>query len=141
MNYLLEFVNWTTLPKSLKMILERRREEQTWKPWPHFGIKTELTKQSFLIICCAISYHFFPSPCRCYYLTIPHLSAADQVNVGTRSFDEDQYCPAATCALPTSLLPSIQRYTGTFLQTFITQYTPTQTCSVGPFTLHLLLQI
>lgn len=93
--------------------------------------------------------NFFSSPCRYYYLTITHLSAADQVNVGTRSFDEDQYCPAATCALSTSLLSSIQRYRGTFLQTFIAlqsntgtqQYTPTQTCSVAPFTLHLLLQI
>lgn len=59
LNYLLEFVNWTTLPKSLRLILERRREEQTWKPWPHFGITTELTKQSFLILCCAISKFFF----------------------------------------------------------------------------------
>ncbi|CAG03063.1 unnamed protein product [Tetraodon nigroviridis] len=43
LNYLLEFVNWTTLPGGLKIILERRREEQTWKPWPHFDTITSLS--------------------------------------------------------------------------------------------------
>uniref|UniRef100_A0A674MPB9 Ankyrin repeat and SOCS box containing 3 n=1 Tax=Takifugu rubripes TaxID=31033 RepID=A0A674MPB9_TAKRU len=43
LNYLLEFVNWTTLPKSLKSILDRRREEQTWKPWTHFDTVVSLS--------------------------------------------------------------------------------------------------
>lgn len=68
LNYLLDFVNWTSLRKDLKNILERRREEQTWKPWPHFGIMTELTKHSFLIMCCAICYNFS----FCLQILLPH---------------------------------------------------------------------
>ncbi|XP_042372842.1 ankyrin repeat and SOCS box protein 3-like, partial [Plectropomus leopardus] len=34
LNYLLEFVNWSTLSPSLKLVLDRRRAEKTWEP--HF---------------------------------------------------------------------------------------------------------
>ncbi|XP_063749574.1 ankyrin repeat and SOCS box protein 3 [Eleginops maclovinus] len=36
LNYLLEFVNWSTLSSLLKHILVRRRAEKTWEPCPHF---------------------------------------------------------------------------------------------------------
>ncbi|KAL3051917.1 hypothetical protein OYC64_002024 [Pagothenia borchgrevinki] len=36
LNYLLEFVNWSTLSPPLKHILDRRRAEKTWEPCPHF---------------------------------------------------------------------------------------------------------
>ncbi|XP_070708088.1 ankyrin repeat and SOCS box protein 3 [Pempheris klunzingeri] len=36
LNYLLEFVNWSTLSAPLKHILDRRRAEKTWEPCPHF---------------------------------------------------------------------------------------------------------
>uniref|UniRef100_A0A3Q3KCZ9 SOCS box domain-containing protein n=1 Tax=Monopterus albus TaxID=43700 RepID=A0A3Q3KCZ9_MONAL len=35
LNYLLEFVNWSTLSSSLKHILDQRRAEKTWEPCPH----------------------------------------------------------------------------------------------------------
>lgn len=35
LNYLLEFVNWSTLLPTLRNILARRREEGTWEPRPH----------------------------------------------------------------------------------------------------------
>ncbi|XP_054624477.1 ankyrin repeat and SOCS box protein 3-like isoform X2 [Dunckerocampus dactyliophorus] len=35
-NYLLHFVNWSTLSASLKAILWGRRAEDTWRPDPHF---------------------------------------------------------------------------------------------------------
>ncbi|XP_069016043.1 ankyrin repeat and SOCS box protein 3 [Embiotoca jacksoni] len=37
LNYLLEFINWSTLPLPLKRILDRRRAENSWEPRPHFG--------------------------------------------------------------------------------------------------------
>ncbi|XP_026207570.1 ankyrin repeat and SOCS box protein 3 isoform X2 [Anabas testudineus] len=37
LNYLLEFVNWSTLSAPLKHILDRRQAEKTWEPRPHFG--------------------------------------------------------------------------------------------------------
>lgn len=43
LNYLLEFVNWSTLPPTLRHILDRRREEETWKPHPHLGSVTQHT--------------------------------------------------------------------------------------------------
>lgn len=43
LNYLLEFVNWSTLSPALKHILDRRREEKTWQPCPHFGTVTKYT--------------------------------------------------------------------------------------------------
>ncbi|XP_041819083.1 ankyrin repeat and SOCS box protein 3 isoform X2 [Chelmon rostratus] len=36
LNYLLEFVNWSTLSPPLRHILDRRRAEKTWQPCPHF---------------------------------------------------------------------------------------------------------
>ncbi|XP_008285360.1 ankyrin repeat and SOCS box protein 3 [Stegastes partitus] len=36
LNYLLEFVDWSTLSPHLKHILDRRRAEKTWEPRPHF---------------------------------------------------------------------------------------------------------
>ncbi|XP_056153429.1 ankyrin repeat and SOCS box protein 3-like isoform X2 [Lampris incognitus] len=36
LNYLLEFVNWSTLSPSLKLILHQRKEEKTWTPHAHF---------------------------------------------------------------------------------------------------------
>uniref|UniRef100_A0A3P8UMY9 Ankyrin repeat and SOCS box containing 3 n=1 Tax=Cynoglossus semilaevis TaxID=244447 RepID=A0A3P8UMY9_CYNSE len=36
LNYLLEFVNWSTLSTALKQILDQRREEKSWQPHPHF---------------------------------------------------------------------------------------------------------
>ncbi|XP_038592038.1 ankyrin repeat and SOCS box protein 3 isoform X2 [Micropterus salmoides] len=36
LNYLLEFVNWSTLSPPLKHILDRRRAEKSWEPCPHF---------------------------------------------------------------------------------------------------------
>lgn len=36
LNYLLEFVNWSTLSPPLSAILDRRRAEKTWQPCPHF---------------------------------------------------------------------------------------------------------
>ncbi|KAF7657941.1 hypothetical protein LDENG_00019220 [Lucifuga dentata] len=36
LNYLLEFVNWSILPTTLKCVLNRRREEKTWAPRLHF---------------------------------------------------------------------------------------------------------
>lgn len=36
LNYLLEFVNWSTLSPHLKHILDQRRVEKTWQPCPHF---------------------------------------------------------------------------------------------------------
>ncbi|XP_072229397.1 ankyrin repeat and SOCS box protein 3 isoform X2 [Leuresthes tenuis] len=36
LNYLLDFVNWSTLPPPLKLILGRRRAEKTWEPCAHF---------------------------------------------------------------------------------------------------------
>ncbi|XP_076616232.1 ankyrin repeat and SOCS box protein 3 [Chaetodon auriga] len=36
LNYLLEFVNWSTLSPPLSTILDRRRTEKTWQPCPHF---------------------------------------------------------------------------------------------------------
>uniref|UniRef100_A0A3Q3K1J6 SOCS box domain-containing protein n=1 Tax=Monopterus albus TaxID=43700 RepID=A0A3Q3K1J6_MONAL len=36
LNYLLEFVNWSTLSSSLKHILDQRRAEKTWEPCPRF---------------------------------------------------------------------------------------------------------
>ncbi|XP_061886664.1 ankyrin repeat and SOCS box protein 3-like [Entelurus aequoreus] len=35
-NYLLHFVNWSTLSHADKVILGRRRAEETWQPDPHF---------------------------------------------------------------------------------------------------------
>ncbi|XP_029954855.1 ankyrin repeat and SOCS box protein 3 isoform X2 [Salarias fasciatus] len=43
LNYLLEFVNWWTLPAALKHILDRRRSERTWEPCPHFGSTPRLS--------------------------------------------------------------------------------------------------
>uniref|UniRef100_A0A3Q3WA46 SOCS box domain-containing protein n=1 Tax=Mola mola TaxID=94237 RepID=A0A3Q3WA46_MOLML len=43
LNYLLEFVNWSTLAADLKHILDRRREEKTWQPCPHFDSITRLS--------------------------------------------------------------------------------------------------
>ncbi|XP_054898456.1 ankyrin repeat and SOCS box protein 3 [Poeciliopsis prolifica] len=37
LNYLLEFVNWSTLSTSLKIILNKRREEKTWEPHTYFA--------------------------------------------------------------------------------------------------------
>uniref|UniRef100_A0A3P8UN01 Ankyrin repeat and SOCS box containing 3 n=1 Tax=Cynoglossus semilaevis TaxID=244447 RepID=A0A3P8UN01_CYNSE len=37
LNYLLEFVNWSTLPAPFKHILDQRRAEKTWKPHPDSG--------------------------------------------------------------------------------------------------------
>lgn len=39
LNYLLEFVNWSTLSPSLKIILDQRRAEKTWEPHTYFGAK------------------------------------------------------------------------------------------------------
>uniref|UniRef100_M4AIL9 Ankyrin repeat and SOCS box containing 3 n=1 Tax=Xiphophorus maculatus TaxID=8083 RepID=M4AIL9_XIPMA len=36
LNYLLEFVNWSTLSPSLKIILDQRRAEKTWEPHTYF---------------------------------------------------------------------------------------------------------
>lgn len=36
LNYLLEFVNWSTLSPALKLVLDRRRVEKSWKPCPDF---------------------------------------------------------------------------------------------------------
>ncbi|XP_034049550.1 ankyrin repeat and SOCS box protein 3 isoform X2 [Thalassophryne amazonica] len=36
LNYLLEFVNWSTLSPPLQLILDRRRVEKTWEPYSHF---------------------------------------------------------------------------------------------------------
>lgn len=36
LNYLLEFVNWSTLSLPLKHILDRRRADKSWEPSPHF---------------------------------------------------------------------------------------------------------
>lgn len=38
LNYLLEFVNWSTLSPSLKIILDQRRAEKTWQPLAHFDL-------------------------------------------------------------------------------------------------------
>ncbi|XP_061782771.1 ankyrin repeat and SOCS box protein 3 [Nerophis lumbriciformis] len=35
-NYLLHFVNWSTLSHADKVVLGRRRAEETWQPHPHF---------------------------------------------------------------------------------------------------------
>ncbi|KAM8729459.1 ankyrin repeat and SOCS box protein 3 isoform 1-T1 [Acanthopagrus schlegelii] len=43
LNYLLEFVNWSTLSLSLKHILDRRRVANTWQPSPHFDSITSLS--------------------------------------------------------------------------------------------------
>nr|XP_046232507.1 ankyrin repeat and SOCS box protein 3 isoform X2 [Scatophagus argus] len=43
LNYLLEFVNWSTLPAPLKHILDRRRAEKTWQPYPQFDSMTSLS--------------------------------------------------------------------------------------------------
>lgn len=43
LNYLLEFVNWSTVSPPLKHILDRRRAEKTWEP--HFGTLTKHTLQ------------------------------------------------------------------------------------------------
>lgn len=37
LNYLLEFVNWSTLSPSLKHILDRRQAEKSWDPCPQLG--------------------------------------------------------------------------------------------------------
>ncbi|GAA6226536.1 ankyrin repeat and SOCS box protein 3-like isoform X1 [Lates japonicus] len=37
LNYLLEFVNWSTLSAPLKHTLDRRRVERTWEPCPNFA--------------------------------------------------------------------------------------------------------
>lgn len=41
LNYLLEFVNWSTLSLTLKHILDQRRVAKTWQPSPHFGTVTK----------------------------------------------------------------------------------------------------
>ncbi|XP_027132873.1 ankyrin repeat and SOCS box protein 3 isoform X2 [Larimichthys crocea] len=43
LNYLLEFVNWSTLRPPLKHILDRRRAEKTWQPCPQFDSITSLS--------------------------------------------------------------------------------------------------
>lgn len=37
LSFLLEFVNWKTLPPMLLHILSQRRAENTWSPHKHFG--------------------------------------------------------------------------------------------------------
>ncbi|XP_028332223.1 ankyrin repeat and SOCS box protein 3 isoform X2 [Gouania willdenowi] len=37
LNYLLEFVNWSTIDRDLKCILDERQSEKTWEPPPFFG--------------------------------------------------------------------------------------------------------
>jgi len=41
LNYLLEFVNWSTLSPPLKLILDQRQAEKTWEPCAHFGTLSE----------------------------------------------------------------------------------------------------
>uniref|UniRef100_A0A673C6N7 Ankyrin repeat and SOCS box containing 3 n=1 Tax=Sphaeramia orbicularis TaxID=375764 RepID=A0A673C6N7_9TELE len=36
LNYLLQFVNWSTLSLDLKLVLDRRQAEKTWSPLPQF---------------------------------------------------------------------------------------------------------
>ncbi|KAF6715217.1 Ankyrin repeat and SOCS box protein 3 [Oryzias melastigma] len=36
LNHLLEFMNWTTLPPPLRLILDQRRAASSWEPRPHF---------------------------------------------------------------------------------------------------------
>ncbi|XP_068162219.1 ankyrin repeat and SOCS box protein 3 isoform X2 [Antennarius striatus] len=43
LNYLLEFVNWSTLSPHLKHILYRRQAEKTWHSLPHFDSITGLS--------------------------------------------------------------------------------------------------
>ncbi|KAM9716469.1 ankyrin repeat and SOCS box protein 3 isoform 5-T5 [Menidia menidia] len=38
LNYLLEFVNWSTLPPDLKLVLDRRRADGSWEPSAHFDL-------------------------------------------------------------------------------------------------------
>lgn len=49
LNYLLEFVNWSTLPPTLRNILARRQEEGTWEPRPHLGLVTRHTEPAGFI--------------------------------------------------------------------------------------------
>ncbi|XP_015246392.1 PREDICTED: ankyrin repeat and SOCS box protein 3-like [Cyprinodon variegatus] len=37
LNFLLQFINWSTLPPPLKIILEQREAEGTWEPLAHFA--------------------------------------------------------------------------------------------------------
>ncbi len=91
----------------------------------------------------SLPFLFSSPPSRLHPLSFPHLSSAGQASVGTRSTDEDRCSPAAPCALPTSWFPPIQRHPRSFLHTLaaittfrsntrISQYTPTQTCSLTP---------
>ncbi|KAK2820137.1 hypothetical protein Q5P01_023096 [Channa striata] len=43
LNYLLEFVNWSTLSAPLKRILVQRQAEKNWEPRPHFGLIPSLS--------------------------------------------------------------------------------------------------
>ncbi|XP_041830025.1 ankyrin repeat and SOCS box protein 3 [Melanotaenia boesemani] len=42
-NYLLEFVNWSTLSPPLKRVLDQRRAEKTWEPHTHFDLIPRLS--------------------------------------------------------------------------------------------------
>lgn len=95
LNYLLEFVNWSTLSRVMKNTLDRRREEKSWQPRPHFGTMTcalcrhthSFALTDFVRTVLSLSPSSCPS--RLYSLSVPHLSAADQGHVGTSSTDED----------------------------------------------------
>ncbi|XP_047464784.1 ankyrin repeat and SOCS box protein 3 isoform X2 [Mugil cephalus] len=43
LNFLLEFVNWSTLAPALRRVLDRRRSENTWRPRPHFDAVPRLS--------------------------------------------------------------------------------------------------
>ncbi|XP_068455397.1 ankyrin repeat and SOCS box protein 3 [Clinocottus analis] len=62
LNYLLEFVNWSTLSPSLKRILDRRRAESSWEPRPHLDSIPRLSHVCRLQVRCVLGPARLQSP-------------------------------------------------------------------------------
>ncbi|XP_072523822.1 ankyrin repeat and SOCS box protein 3 isoform X2 [Salminus brasiliensis] len=54
LNFLLEFINWKTLPSTMLQILSRRRAEGTWTPQKHFESVPALTHLCRLAVRAAV---------------------------------------------------------------------------------------
>ncbi|XP_026858412.2 ankyrin repeat and SOCS box protein 3 isoform X1 [Electrophorus electricus] len=73
LNFLLEFINWKSLPSTMLHILSRRRAEGTWTPHGHFESVPALTHLCRLAVRAAVGSDALSKPSFVQQLPIPTL--------------------------------------------------------------------
>ncbi|KAI5623419.1 ankyrin repeat and SOCS box protein 3 [Silurus asotus] len=71
LNFLLEFVNWKTLPPTLLHTLSQRRTENTWTPHKHFETVPDLTHLCRLAVRATVGSHALSKPSFVRQLPVP----------------------------------------------------------------------